>query len=88
MITLTSSHTHYRSFLEREKLAAIMWTTNSVATFGVFVVAETVFYATMPFVMKISNAAVINLSLLSADIYVFIFGVFFFNYGVSSDNLQ
>ena len=41
------------------------------------------FTALMPFVMRRSSAALINISLLTSDFYGLIFGVFLFNYTVS-----
>ena len=41
------------------------------------------FYAVMPHVMKFSSAVVVNLSLLTADIYSLFFGLYLFHLMVS-----
>lgn len=55
---------------------------------AVFAVSQTLFYMTMPLVMKVSSAAVVNLSLLTADIFTLVFGVFLFKFKVSRCCLQ
>ncbi len=42
-----------------------------------------VFYSVMPHVMRFSSAVVVNLSLLSADIYTLFFGLYLFHFMVS-----
>ena len=37
----------------------------------------------MPFVLKASGAVVVNLSLLTADIFTLVFGIFLFKFHVS-----
>ncbi len=41
------------------------------------------FYSVMPHVMKFSSAVVVNLSLLTADIYTLFFGLYLFHFVVS-----
>ena len=64
------------------KIASISWNSSVGGLFFVFVFSLFLFYSLMPVIMKISNAVVINLSLLTADIYTLVFGIFLFNYKV------
>lgn len=48
-----------------------------------FVVCLSLFSALMPFVMRCSSAALVNLSLLTSDFYGLLFGLFLFKYTVS-----
>jgi len=41
------------------------------------------FYSVMTMVMRFSSAVVVNLSLLTADVYTALFGFFFFHYKVT-----
>ena len=42
------------------------------------------FYSTVPFLLKLTSAVVFNLSLLTADFYTLLFGLFLFHYKVKS----
>ena len=50
--------------------------------FAGFGVSQFLFYTIMPQVMKFSSALVVNLSLLTADFYTLLFGIFVFHYKV------
>ena len=50
---------------------------------AVFIVCLCLFYMTFPLIIKISNVLVVNLSLLTADIFTLVFGVFLFQFKVS-----
>lgn len=76
-----------RSIVDRRNLAAIVWSGGSLASMAVFVVSLALFYMTMPLVMKVSSAVVVNLSLLTADIFTLVFGVFLFKFKVSGCRL-
>ena len=41
------------------------------------------FYSLVPWVIRMSSAIVFNLSLLTADFYTLLFGIFLFRYSVS-----
>ena len=55
-----------------------------------FAVAEYSYYSMIPVVMKLSSATVMNLSLLTSDVYTLLIGLFLFSYKVNmneGDNL-
>ena len=72
-----------RCFVERLSLASAVWTSTSVISLMVFVIFLVIFYSLMPFVLKASGAVVVNLSLLTADIFTLVFGIFLFKFHVS-----
>ena len=51
--------------------------------FGVFWCSMFLFYSVMAVVMRLTNAVVVNLSLLTADFYTLLFGIILFKYQVS-----
>lgn len=61
-----------------------MLLTCPVPLFVGFGVCQFLFYTLMPFVILLSSAVLVNLSLLSADVYTFLFGLFLFRYKVSN----
>ena len=48
----------------------------------VFVVCLFLLYSTMTVVIQMTSATIVNLSILSADFYTLLFGLFLFNYKV------
>ena len=44
--------------------------------------SQFLFYSIVPLLLKLSSALVFNMSLLTADVYTFIFGFVLFHYGV------
>lgn len=72
-----------RCFVERLSLASAVWSSTSVVSLMVFVACLVLFYSLMPFVLKASGAVVVNLSLLTADIFTLVFGIFLFKFHVS-----
>ena len=58
----------------------------AVLLFVVFWCSMFLLYTFMTIVMKLSNAVVVNLSLLTADFYTLLFGIFLFHYHVSVEN--
>ncbi|XP_064404936.1 solute carrier family 35 member F2-like isoform X2 [Halichondria panicea] len=66
--------------LERESLAKIDWSYDVGLLFFGFGVCMFTFYSVMPHVMKFSSAVVVNLSLLTADIYTLFFGLYLFHF--------
>ena len=73
----------YRCVLERRNLAAAVWSTLACGSFISFIISLFLFYSLMPIVMKYSNAVVVNISLLTADIYAMVVGVNLFKQEVS-----
>jgi solute carrier family 35 protein F1/2 len=69
--------------IDRHTLALIEWEYYSALVLVGFVIALVLFYILMPLVIRISSAAVINLSLLTADIFTFLFGVYLFKFSFS-----
>ncbi|CAA6667807.1 unnamed protein product [Spirodela intermedia] len=57
------------SILERDKLASIHWTSGATLPFVGFSVAMFLFYSTVPILLKISGSAMLNLSLLTSDMW-------------------
>ncbi|XP_065649572.1 solute carrier family 35 member F2 [Hydra vulgaris] len=69
--------------LERNLVRDIVWSYQIALLFigcGIF---QYFYFSTMPHVMKISNATVANLSLLTADLFTLLVGLFLFRYKFS-----
>ena len=49
-----------------------------------FTVSQFLFYSIVPHLLRLASAVVFNLSLLTADIYTLLFGLFLFHYRVSN----
>lgn len=58
-----------------------MFATLGLLLFG-FGTFQFLFYSLVPVLMKLTSAVVFNLSLLTADIYTLLFGLFLFHYRV------
>ena len=81
--TLTHTLTHTLSIaLERMDIAKIQWSPSVGGLFSGFGVSLFLFYSLTPWVIRMSSAVVFNLSLLTADFYSLIFGLFLFHYKV------
>ncbi|RWR71991.1 solute carrier family 35 member F1-like protein isoform X1 [Cinnamomum micranthum f. kanehirae] len=64
------------SILEREELRSIHWTTTAVLPFIGFAAAMFVFYSVVPILLKMSGSAMLNLSLLTSDMWAVLIRVF------------
>ena len=64
-------------------IARIEWSPAVGGLFSGFGVSLFLFYSVAPWVIRMSSAVVFNLSLLTADFYSLIFGIFLFDYNVS-----
>ena len=69
--------------LERMDIARIEWSPAVGGLFSGFGISLFLFYSVAPWVIRMSSAVVLNLSLLTADFYSLIFGIFLFDYNVS-----
>ena len=54
----------------------------SAMIYVAFAVCQYFYYSVMPVVMKLSSATVVNLSLLTSDLYTLMIGLFIFGYKV------
>ncbi|XP_062510705.1 solute carrier family 35 member F2-like isoform X3 [Corticium candelabrum] len=73
--------------IERNALDSINWSSNGtpiVLLMLSFALSSYVFYSVTPYFMRISSALLFVLSLLTADIYSFICGLFIFDYKFSA----
>ena len=74
----------FRAILERSELVSIKWGLWEVSVLLVaLAIAQTVFYACIPHLLKMSSATALNLSLLATDFYAIVAGIVFFHYKVS-----
>eukprot|EP00268_Persea_americana_P060278 TRINITY_DN7483_c2_g1_i3.p1 TRINITY_DN7483_c2_g1~~TRINITY_DN7483_c2_g1_i3.p1 ORF type:complete len:195 (-),score=39.73 TRINITY_DN7483_c2_g1_i3:485-1069(-) len=64
------------SILEREELQSIHWTTTAVLPFIGFAAAMFLFYSVVPILLKMSGSAMLNLSLLTSDMWAVLIRVF------------
>eukprot|EP00117_Sycon_ciliatum_P027157 scpid66470/ scgid22123/ Solute carrier family 35 member F2 len=72
--------------LERSELSDVDWATHgtSVGLLAIgFAIFQLLVYLVMPFAVRQSSAVTINLSLLTADLYSLLFGLFLFSYKFS-----
>lgn len=92
-----SSHVHLRLAVDRTKLEKFDWNINAgkcspvitiltitaqVVLFLGFTMAMFLFYYLVPKVIASNGAVFLNLSLLTADVYSLLFGLFLFNFKV------
>lgn len=70
--------------LERHQLSAIEWDYKIVLYFIGFGLCLFLLYNLVPVTMKASSATVVNLSLLTADFYSLLCGLFLFHYKFSA----
>lgn len=64
------------SILERNELRSIHWTAGAALPFFGFALAMFVFYSTVPVLLKITGAAMLNLSLLTSDMWAVLIRIF------------
>ncbi|CAL5085236.1 unnamed protein product [Urochloa decumbens] len=64
------------SILEREELHSITWNAGAVLPFLGYAVAMFLFYSTVPTVLKICGATMLNLSLLTSDMWSVLIRIF------------
>ncbi|GMH09671.1 hypothetical protein Nepgr_011512 [Nepenthes gracilis] len=64
------------SILERDELRSIHWTAGAVLPFVGFAAAMFLFYSLVPVLLKISGSAMLNLSLLTSDMWAVVIRIF------------
>lgn len=64
------------SVLEREELHSITWTSGAVLPFLGFAVAMFLFYSAVPVILKLCGATMLNLSLLTSDMWAVLIRIF------------
>ncbi|CAK7348960.1 unnamed protein product [Dovyalis caffra] len=66
----------YRGLLEREEVKAIQWSAGAALPFFGFAVAMFLFYSLVPILLKISGSTMLNLSLLTSDMWAVVIRIF------------
>lgn len=66
--------------LERDEVSTLEISYGTVLPLVAFVLSLFLLYSTMTVVIKMTSAMTVNLSILSADFYTLLFGLFLFNY--------
>ncbi|XP_061136540.1 solute carrier family 35 member F2-like [Syngnathus typhle] len=69
--------------LEFHHASVIQWSWHVAVLFGAFACCMFTLYSLMPVIIEDSNAAAINLSMLSADVFSIFCGIFIFRYNFS-----
>ncbi|KAF5187264.1 Solute carrier family 35 member f1, partial [Thalictrum thalictroides] len=64
------------SILERQELQSIRWSAGAVLPFTGFAAAMFVFYSTVPILLKLSGSTMLNLSLLTSDMWAVLIRIF------------
>ncbi|KAG1331311.1 solute carrier family 35 member F1 [Cocos nucifera] len=64
------------SIFERNELKSIHWTASAVLPFVGFALAMFVFYSTVPILLKMSGSTMLNLSLLTSDMWAVVIRMF------------
>ncbi|MQL71137.1 hypothetical protein Taro_003453 [Colocasia esculenta] len=64
------------SILERDELKSIHWTVGAVLPFIGFALAMFLFYSTVPILLKLSGSTMLNLSLLTSDMWAVLIRIF------------
>ncbi|KAK9159467.1 hypothetical protein Syun_005808 [Stephania yunnanensis] len=64
------------SILERKELQSIRWSTGAVLPFVGFAAAMFLIYSSVPILLKISGSTMLNLSLLTADMWTVLIRIF------------
>uniref|UniRef100_A0A453LAQ9 Solute carrier family 35 member F1 n=1 Tax=Aegilops tauschii subsp. strangulata TaxID=200361 RepID=A0A453LAQ9_AEGTS len=64
------------SILEREELRSTEWNASAVLPFIGFALAMFLFYSTVPIILKICGATMLNLSLLTSDMWAVLIRIF------------
>lgn len=69
------------AILERDEIASLdLSSYKTVVPLLIFVICLFLLYSTMTIVIQLTSATAVNLSILSADFYTLLFGLFLFNY--------
>ncbi|VDO49649.1 unnamed protein product [Onchocerca flexuosa] len=66
--------------LEHHELASVNWSGTIVVFYLIFIASMFLFYSMVSVVVKKSSALMFNLSILTADFYTLVFGLFMFKY--------
>ncbi|KAF9688299.1 hypothetical protein SADUNF_Sadunf02G0183100 [Salix dunnii] len=66
----------YRSILERNEVKSIHWSAGAALPFFGFAVAMFLFYSFVPILLKISGSTMLNLSLLTSDMWAVVIRIF------------
>ncbi|KAL0392507.1 UNVERIFIED_CONTAM: Solute carrier family 35 member F1 [Sesamum radiatum] len=66
----------YRRILERDELKSIHWSSGATFPFFGFSLAMFVFYSAVPVLLKISGSTMLNLSLLTSDMWAVFIRIF------------
>merc|ERR1712226_204992 len=66
--------------VERNTIREIIWTWEVGLILASFAIAQYFYYTVMPKVIHLSSATVVNLSLLTSDLYTLTVGLFLFDY--------
>lgn len=64
------------SIFERSELRSVHWTAGAVLPFVGFALAMFLFYSTVPIILKISGSTMLNLSLLTSDMWAVLIRIF------------
>jgi solute carrier family 35 protein F1/2 len=67
------------SIIERDALRSVHWTAGAAFPFFGFSLAMFVFYSTVPSILKIVGATILNLSLLTSDMWAVLIRIFAYN---------
>ncbi|GMH30149.1 hypothetical protein Nepgr_031992 [Nepenthes gracilis] len=65
--------------LERKNLESIEWSTDIILGFAGYALSSFLFYAVVPFVLKMSGATLFNLSILTSDMWAVAVRIFFYH---------
>ncbi|KAK4749930.1 hypothetical protein SAY87_027379 [Trapa incisa] len=66
------------SIAERTTLESLQWTRDRILAFAGFAGSAFVFYSLTPFVLRMSGAAMFNLSMLTSDMWAVVFRIFIY----------
>ncbi|KAG6750058.1 hypothetical protein POTOM_047136 [Populus tomentosa] len=67
---------NYRSILERNEVKSIHWSAGAALPFFGFAVAMFLLYSLVPILLKISGSTMLNLSLLTSDMWAVVISIF------------
>ncbi|KAH1200467.1 2,3-dimethylmalate lyase [Glycine max] len=73
---LNGSSCSHRSILERNELKSIHWSAEAALPFVGFAVAMFMFYSLVPVLLKINGSTMLNLSLLTSDMWAVLIRIF------------
>ncbi|GAB4856434.1 hypothetical protein Ancab_040489 [Ancistrocladus abbreviatus] len=71
------------AILERKSLESIQWSTDIIIGFAGYALSSFSFYVLVPFVLRLSGAALCNLSLLTANMWAVVIRIFFYHQQVN-----